>query len=80
MLITRDKKIRSRPVERQRLLAAGVRGFVLTAAGDLNTAQMVALVNARWGAMTRYLSVHTSGPRLASVTRSGVTTLFIPGS
>lgn len=36
VVITRDKKIRSRPAEAELVIAAGIRGFVLTSAGDLS--------------------------------------------
>ena len=37
VVITRDKKIRSRPAAAELVIAAGVSGFVLTSAGDLST-------------------------------------------
>ncbi len=40
--ITRDKRIRYRPVERQRWIDHQVRGFVLTSAGNLRVEEQVA--------------------------------------
>jgi hypothetical protein len=77
VLITRDKKIRTRPIERRRLVAAGVRGFVLTGAGDMSTAGMVDLVLKRWPAIEQFESDHPAGPWLASVTAHGVRQLQI---
>ena len=47
VVITRDKKIRSRPAEAALVVAAGVRGFVLTSAGDLSTWETLSLSHAR---------------------------------
>jgi PIN like domain len=66
ILITRDKKIRSRPIERARLIEAGVRGFVLTGAGDMDSEQMLQLVDDRWAEIDHYIADHPIGPWLAS--------------
>jgi hypothetical protein len=60
VVITRDKRIRSRPVER--LIEAGVRSFVLTRAGDLTTLAMQELLDSHWTAMPAYIDAHVSGP------------------
>jgi PIN like domain len=71
-VITRDKKIRSRPVERRVLAGAGVRGFVLTGSGDMNTAEMMALVERHWAAMEGELVARPDGPWLVAVTAAGL--------
>lgn len=72
VVITRDKKIRSRPVEVAMVIEAGVRGFVLTSAGDLSTWDTLTLLVRNWGALEQHLADHPSGPWLAGVTSHGV--------
>ena len=72
VVITRDKRIRSRPVERRRLTEAEVRAFVLTRAGDLTTAAMRDLVEEHWAAMMAHLEAHPDGPWLVAITRAGL--------
>jgi PIN like domain len=80
ILLTRDKKIRSRPIERARLIEAGVRGFVLTGAGDMNSGQMLQLVEDQWPSIDQYIADHAIGPWLASITKGGVRGLALPGT
>ena len=80
VVITRDKKIRSRPVEAELVVAAGIRGFVLTSAGDLSTWDTLSLLVRQWDALGRYLTEHPSGPWLAAVTSQGVRPLGIRGT
>ena len=47
IVITRDKRIRYRPVERQRWVDHGVRGFVLTSAGNMRIDDQLALLESR---------------------------------
>lgn len=79
VVITRDKKIRSRPAEAELVIAAGIRGFVLTSAGDLSTWDTLTLLVRQWAALERYLTAHPSGPWLAAVTNQGVRPLRIRG-
>ena len=71
VVITRDKKIRSRPVEAEQVVAAGIRGFVLTSAGDLSTWDTLTLLVRQWDAMEQYLAENAAGPWLAAVTIAG---------
>ena len=80
VIITRDKKIRSRPVEAELVVAAGVRGFVLTSAGDMSTWETLTLLVRQWDALERYLLEHSGGPWLAAVTNQGVRPLRLRGS
>ena len=77
VVITRDKKIRSRPAEAELVIAAGIRGFVLTSAGDLSTWDTLSMLVRQWDALERYLVEHPSGPWLAAVTHHGVKPLSI---
>lgn len=78
LVITRDKRIRYRPVERQRWVDHGVRGFVLTGAGNMRIDDQLALIEQRWAAMGRLVEAHPDGPWMYSVTRSGVRSLIAP--
>lgn len=80
VVITRDKKIRSRPVEAELVVAAGIRGFVLTSAGDLSTWETLTLLVRQWDALERYLAENPGGPWLAAVTNQGVRPLNIRGT
>ena len=80
VVITRDKKIRSRPAEAELVVAAGIRGFVLTSAGDLSTWDTLTLLVRQWGAIERHLADHLRGPWLAAVTNQGVRPLNIRGT
>lgn len=79
VVITRDKKIRSRPAEAELVVAAGVRGFVLTSAGDLSTWDTLSLLVRQWDALERHLAQRPSGPLLAALTSQGVRPLRIRG-
>ena len=80
VVITRDKKIRSRPAEAELVIAAGVRGFVLTSAGDLSTWDTLSVLVRQWDALERHLTEHPGGPWLAALTSQGVRPLRIRGS
>jgi hypothetical protein len=47
-VIMRDKRIRRRPVERQRFLDHGVRAFCLTGAGNQTSWQILQLIVRHW--------------------------------
>jgi PIN like domain len=78
VVITRDKRIRYRPVEAAALIRPGVRAFVLAGSGAINTWQTLTLVVRQWDAIERHMVEHQSGPWLASITQSGIKTLAMP--
>ena len=80
VVITRDKKIRSRPAEAELVIAAGIRGFVLTSAGHLSTWDTLSVLVRQWDALERHLAQHRTGPWLAALTNQGVRPLRICGS
>lgn len=80
VVITRDKKIRSRPAEAERVIAAGIRGFVLTSAGDLSTWDTLSLLVRQWDAIERHLIDHPTGPWLAALTNQGLRGLNVRGA
>jgi hypothetical protein len=77
-VLTKDAAIRWRPLERDTLLAAGVRAFVLTAKRLTGAEIGQAFVRAR-GAMEDLLRRRTQRPFIASVSRHGrVQVIFRP--
>jgi hypothetical protein len=76
VVITRDKRIRYRAVQRQRWIEHGVRGFVLAGAGNLRIEEQLALIQSRWNAVERFVREHPEGPWMCSLTRSGVRVLI----
>jgi hypothetical protein len=78
VVITRDKRIRTRPGEAQAIIEAGIRGFVLTRASNLSTWDTLTVLVDQWNALERFLAENPDGPWLASITRAGVKHLRLP--
>lgn len=72
VVLTRDKRIRTRPLERKALLENGVRTCFQTTGGQLTLFQQLQLW-LRWWNEIEKLANDEPGPWLASVTRAGVT-------
>lgn len=70
IILTRDKRIRRRPIEKQALLASGAKTFVLTS-GNLRGRDMADILVAQIQKIER-LARKTNPPFVAAVTRSGV--------
>jgi len=71
VVLTRDKRIRTRPVERQMLLEHGVRACFLTSGGSLNMFEQLRLWLRHWSEIEA-LAEEQPAPWLASVTTRGV--------
>lgn len=71
VVLTRDKRIRSRPLERQALLTHGVRACFLTSGGSLDLFEQLRLWLRYWDDIET-LVAEQPPPWLASVTRAGV--------
>lgn len=78
VVLKRDKKIRTRPGERDALIEAGVRTFCLTGAGNYTRWQTLELLATRWRRIEEVAST-VAGPYIYSVTWSGVKLLPMPG-
>jgi PIN like domain len=76
VVIKRDKRIRTRPWEREALIAAGVRTFCLTGAGNYNRWDTLRLLTARW-ARIKQVAETIPGPYIYSVTWEGVRELSL---
>ncbi|MCA1697132.1 MAG: hypothetical protein LC749_21800 [Actinobacteria bacterium] len=72
VVVTRDKRIRYRPIERRRWVEHAVRGFVLTGKTSQSTIDSLSLLGQRWEEVTAVLDAHPEGPWMYSVTRVGV--------
>ena len=73
VVLTKDKRIRYNPLEKQALLAAGVRAFFLTC-GDMSGPDMAALFVRHLPAIER-IARKAPGPVIALVSRSGVSVI-----
>jgi hypothetical protein len=71
VVLTRDKRIRRRPLERQALLTSGVRACFQTTGGQLNLFEQLQLWLRYWSDIESLVE-EEPGPWLASVTRAGV--------
>jgi hypothetical protein len=71
VVLTRDKRIRTRPVEREALLSHGVRACFLTSGARLNLFDQLQLWLRYWSEIEQLVTDHP-GPWLASVTKNGV--------
>lgn len=78
VVLKRDKKIRHRPGERNALIAAGVRTFCLTGAGNYNRWAVLRLLAARWPRIEEVASTRP-GPYIYAVTWDGVRELRLLG-
>ena len=75
-VLMRDKKIRSRPAERQALAAANVRAFVLARSGNSSRWEQLALVVRWWDAMEEVLATEEP-PFVFSITGAGLRKLIL---
>jgi hypothetical protein len=71
VVLTRDKRIRSRPLERQALLGHNVRACFLTSGGSLTLFEQLRLWLRYWDDIET-LAADQPAPWLASVNRAGV--------
>ena len=72
IVITRDQRIRYRPVERLAWVTHQVRGFVLTGRGSQSTEQSLLVLTHHWSAMGAIINARTTGPWMYAVTSTGL--------
>ncbi len=77
LFITRDKKIRTRPVERRKLREAGVRALVLTGKANMTPDNIYNLIVKYWDAIAD-MDASRAGPCIFSLTSKGLRELSIP--
>lgn len=72
VVITRDKRIRYRPVERRMWVEHRVRGFVLTGKTSQSTADSLALIESHWAKIENFVASAPDGPWMYAVTAAGL--------
>lgn len=77
LFITRDKKIRTRPVERRKLHEAGVRALILTGRANMAPDDIYDLIITHWDAIAD-MDASRAGPYTFSLTSKGLRELSIP--
>lgn len=70
-VVMRDKRIRSRPGERELLRRHRIRAFCLTGSGDQSSWEMLQLLVRQWDSMEHWL-LERDGPFLYAITRNGL--------
>ncbi len=68
VVITRDQRIRYRPVEKRMWVLHHVRGFVLTGRGSQSTVASLAVLDRRWSEMEALIAARRVGPWMYAVT------------
>lgn len=72
VVLTRDMRIRYRPVEKAAWLKFGVRGFILTGKDSQSTQRSQAILSANWHTIEEIISQRPYGPWMYSVTASAI--------
>jgi hypothetical protein len=68
VVITRDQRIRYRPVEKRMWVVHLVRGFVLTGRRSQSTAESLAVLERQWWQMEAVIGARHAGPWMYAVT------------
>ncbi len=68
VVVTRDQRIRYRPVEKRMWVEHGVRGFVLTGRRSQSTADSLRILEKHWSSITRMVRARPRGPWMYAVT------------
>jgi hypothetical protein len=72
VVLTRDKRIRYRPVERRVWVDHRVRGFVLTGTASQSTSDSLTLLRRHWAEVSVIVQAQPEGPWMYAVTQAGV--------
>ncbi len=72
VVITRDKRIRYKPVEKRMWVDHRVRGFVLTGTASQSTADSLALLERHCATIAAIVEAVPAGPWMYAVTQAGV--------
>jgi hypothetical protein len=79
VVVTRDKRIRYRPVEKSLWVQHRVRGFVLTGRRSQSTAESVAVLSRHWPKIEALAEERTEGPWMFAVTLRGLREITLAG-
>lgn len=77
LFITRDKKIRTRPVERRKLRDAGVRAVILTGRSNMTPDSIYKLILKYWNQIAD-VDAARIGPCIFALTSKGLRELSLP--
>ncbi len=77
VVITRDQRIRYRPVEKQMWIEHGVRGFVLTGRKSQSTADSLRMVEDRWPALHTLVAERPLGPWMYALTERALREILL---
>ena len=72
VVITRDQRIRYRPVEKRLCIEHRVRGFVLTGRRSQSTLDSLAILEHHWHHIQQIISAEPDGPWMLAVTATGL--------
>lgn len=72
VVITRDQRIRYRPVEKRMWVEHNVRGFALTGRKSQSTAASLALLQDQWARLEGFVESEPDGPWMYAVTHAGL--------
>lgn len=72
IVITRDQRIRYRPVEKRLWVEHRVRGFVLTGRKSQSTADSLAILERHWQRIEKLAEANPHGPWMFAVTRDRI--------
>ncbi|MDR1431210.1 MAG: hypothetical protein LBI99_03725 [Propionibacteriaceae bacterium] len=75
--IARDKKIRSKPVEKQAIKNSSLRGFLIGGKEDMSTWGWLKRFVGQWDAIEQVISEHPEGPWLYSINKYGVSEVVL---
>lgn len=75
VVVTRDRRIRGRPVQMAKWVDFKVRGFVLTGRKVQSTEGSLAVLERHWSNMRRLIYERPDGPWMCSVTTKGIRNL-----
>lgn len=71
-VITRDRRIRYRPVEKRQWVVHRVRGFVLTGRRSQSTQDSLEIVERHWSRIVELVAAEPAGPWMYALTHAGI--------
>ncbi len=77
VVITRDQRIRYRPVEKRMWVEHRVRGFVPTGTASQSTADSLRLLEQCWAKMATIVDAKLVGPWMYAVTQAGLRAILL---
>ena len=77
VVITRDQRIRYKPVEKRMWVERRVRGFVLTGRASQSTSDSLSLLEHHWTKMATIVEARPEGPWMYAVTQAGLRAIVL---